>query len=71
MTDRRKSMTPYHQELLLFLRMNKDLWSAVDIQTIIDAGVVVVPDAEHPVVEVAEHNEQEAAGDNGQGAELV
>ena len=40
MTDRRKSMTPYHRELLLFLRMNKDLWSAVDIQTIIDVGVV-------------------------------
>ena len=52
--------------------LNKDLWSAVDSQTIIGVGVVVVPDAEHPVVEAAEHNEQEAAaGDNGEGAELV
>ena len=31
MADRRKSMTPYHPELLLFLRMNKDLWSTGDI----------------------------------------
>ena len=38
MADRRKSMTPYHLELLLFLRMNKDLWSAGDIQDIIDVG---------------------------------
>ena len=42
------------------------------IQTIIDVGVVVVPSAEHPVVEAAEHNEQEAAaGGNGECVELV
>jgi hypothetical protein len=29
-------MTPYHLELLLFLRMNKDLWNANDMQDVID-----------------------------------
>ena len=42
------------------------------IQTIIDVGVVVLPNAEHPVVEAAEHHEQgAAAGGNGEGVELV
>jgi hypothetical protein len=50
MADRRKSMTPYHLELLLFLRMNKDLWSEREIQEIIDASTADLP----PDDEVAE-----------------
>ena len=29
-------MTPYHLEVLLFLPMNKDLWTAADLQAILD-----------------------------------
>ena len=37
LSDNRKSMTPYHLELLLlFLRCNKSLWDEVTIQEILD-----------------------------------
>ena len=29
-------MTPYHLEVLLFLPMNNDLWTAADLQAILD-----------------------------------
>jgi hypothetical protein len=35
LADRRKRMSPYHLELLLFLRINRDLWNANDIQNIL------------------------------------
>ena len=36
MRDKRKSMSPYHLELLLFLRSNIDMWDASTVQDCID-----------------------------------
>ena len=44
-------MTPYHLEVLLFLPMNKDLWTAADLQAILD----------HEDVEKVEDSKDDAA----------
>ena len=36
LSERRKSMSPYHLELLLFLRSNQDLWNEFTIQDCYD-----------------------------------
>ena len=61
MANRRKSMTPYHLELILFLLMTKDLWNAKDMQDILDelgalaqAAKPVAVDVPAAVVEVQE-----------------
>jgi hypothetical protein len=41
MTDLRKNMTPFHLEMLMFLRYNCHLWSVETIQTIIDTPAAV------------------------------
>jgi hypothetical protein len=41
MTDLRENMTPYHLEMLMFLRCNCNLWSVETIQTIIDTPAAV------------------------------
>lgn len=40
LSDRRKGMTPYHLELLLFLRCDKSLWSEMTLQEILDRPTV-------------------------------
>ena len=54
-------MTTYHLELLLFLRMNKDLWSEMDIQDIIDASTAELSDDEAELAEGAAVDAEAAA----------
>jgi hypothetical protein len=54
-------MTPYHLELLLFLRMNIDLWNVNDMQDVMDdfaeqAVAAQVGQAQEEVVNDAEPN---------------
>ena len=37
LSDLRKSMTPHHAELVLFLKANKHLWDEETVQSVIDA----------------------------------
>ena len=43
MSERRRSTSPYHLELLLFLRSNKDLWDAATIQECFDPITPIAP----------------------------
>ena len=45
LSDRRKSMEPYHLELTVFLRVNKDLWNEYTIDEMLKARPPVAPAA--------------------------
>ena len=42
MNDRRKSMEPYHLELLIFLRTNRNLWDYGTIQELVEDPIEIV-----------------------------
>ena len=51
MTDQRKHMTPYHLEMMLFLRFNSDLWNIAILDDIIKKGEVNLTPAEENTLE--------------------
>ena len=57
MSDRRKSTSPYHLELLLFLRMNKLLWNKETVQECYDEAKSSLQESEESGADAANESD--------------
>ena len=67
LSDRRKRLEPYHLELTVFLRMNKELWNEVTIEEIIQNQSAAVDQPVISTVAEADNDsdeEEEYGNDN-------
>ena len=60
MNDRRKSMEPYHLELLIFLQTNRNLWDYNTIQELVEDPIEIVEEKDVNIETLFEIDEEKS-----------
>ena len=60
MNDRRKSMEPYHLELLIFLQTNRNLWDYNTIQELVEDPIEIVEEKDINIETLFEIDEEKS-----------